>query len=104
MAIYHLCAQVISRASNRSSVAAAAYRAGEAIEDRRLEVMHDYTDKTGIAHKEILAPVGVPAWMQNRTELWNQVEAFEKRCDLISKQFISTDCPWYNEDDRCDER
>lgn len=77
MAIYHLCAQVISRASNRSSVAAAAYRAGEAIEDRRLGVMHGYTDKMGIAHKEILAP----AWMQNRAELWNQVEAFEKRCD-----------------------
>ena len=62
-------------------MAAAAYRAGEAIEDRRLEVMHDYTDKTGIAHKEILAPAGAPAWITNRAELWNQVEAFEKRCD-----------------------
>jgi len=81
VAIYHLSAQVISRASNRSSVAAAAYRAGEAIEDRRLEVMHDYTDKTGIAHKEILAPAGAPAWMKNRAELWNRVEASEKRCD-----------------------
>lgn len=81
MAIYHLSAQVISRSANRSSVAAAAYRAGEAIEDRRLDAVHDYTDKTGIAHKEILMPAGAPVWMTDRAELWNRVEEFEKRCD-----------------------
>ncbi len=32
MAIYHLSAQVIGRSSGRSSVSAAAYRAGEGVE------------------------------------------------------------------------
>jgi hypothetical protein len=81
MAIYHLSAQVIGRSSGRSATAAAAYRAAIQITDVRTGLLHDYSRKGGVAHAEIIAPAGVPAWVQDRTELWNRVEAAEKRKD-----------------------
>ncbi len=81
MAIYHLSAQVISRSTGRSSVAASAYRAGLKLVDERTGEVHDYSRKRGIEHREILAPAGAPAWATNRSALWNAVEAIEKRKD-----------------------
>ena len=46
MAIYHFSAQVISRSVGRSATAAAAYRAGEKIVDKRTGEIYDYTRKT----------------------------------------------------------
>lgn len=80
MAIYHLSAQVIGRSAGRSSVAAAAYRAGERITDERTGHVHDYTKRQDI-EREIITPEGAPAWMQERARLWNAVEAVEKRKD-----------------------
>ena len=48
MAIYHLSAKVIGRSSGRSSVAAAAYRAGERLVDERRGLVHDYSKRRGI--------------------------------------------------------
>ena len=81
MAIYHLSAKVISRADGRSAVAAAAYRAAEELHDERLGRAHDFTSKAGVIHSEILLPENVPARMADRTTLWNEVEATEKRKD-----------------------
>lgn len=81
MAIYHLSAQVISRKAGRSSTAAAAYRAGEKIEDRRTGETFDYTRKGGVYGAGILAPAGAPSWATDRAELWNQVELAEIRKD-----------------------
>lgn len=81
MAIYHLSAQVIGRASGRSATGAAAYRAGEVIVEARTGEVHDYTRKRGILHSEILAPAGAPDWVFDRAELWNRVELSEKRKD-----------------------
>lgn len=81
MAIYHFSAQVIGRSSGRSSTAAAAYRSGEKVIDERTGEIHDYTRKMGVAHTEIVVPDNAPEWAQNRSELWNQVEAIEKRKD-----------------------
>lgn len=81
MAIYHLSAQVIGRASGRSATGAAAYRAGELIVEARTGEVHDYTRKRGILHSEILAPAGAPDWVFDRGELWNRVELAEKRKD-----------------------
>ena len=81
MAIYHLSAKVIGRAAGRSSVAAAAYRSGERLRDERQDVEHDYTRKGGVVHAEIMAPANAPAWMRDRTRLWNAVEAVERRRD-----------------------
>jgi len=81
VAIYHLSAKVISRADGRSAVAAAAYRAAEELQDERLGRAHDFTNKAGVIHSEILLPEGAPARLADRATLWNEVEATEKRKD-----------------------
>lgn len=83
MAIYHLSAKVIKRSAGRSSVAAAAYRAGERLVDERTGLVHDYSRRSRRAEMEcfIEAPEGAPSWARNREELWNRVEAAERRRD-----------------------
>lgn len=81
MAIFRCQFNIVQRSSGRSVVAAAAYRAGERLLDRKAGVMHDYRHKRDVVHREILAPQGAPDWIQDREELWNQVEALEKRKD-----------------------
>jgi len=81
MAIYHFSAKVISRASGRSAVAAAAYRSASELQDDRFERGHDFTAKTGVVHSEILLPAGAPDRLRDRATLWNEVEATEKRKD-----------------------
>lgn len=81
MAIYHYDLKIIGRSQGRSAVAAAAYRAGEKIENERDGLVHDYTRKSEVAHKEILAPQESPEWVYDRKTLWNAVEKVEKRKD-----------------------
>jgi len=81
MAIYHLHAKVISRATGRSAMAAAAYRAASRLYDVRLERDHDFSNKSGVVHSEILLPDGAPDRFLDRSVLWNEVEAIEKRKD-----------------------
>jgi Ti-type conjugative transfer relaxase TraA len=81
MAIFHLSVKVISRASGRSAVAASAYRAAERLHDERLDRDHDFTNKDGVVHSEILLPKDAPPEFADREKLWNAVEAAEKRKD-----------------------
>lgn len=81
MAIFHLSVKVISRASGRSAVAAAAYRAGERLHDQRLDRDHDFRAKSGVEHSEIMLPEGAPERFSDRATLWNEVEVTEKRKD-----------------------
>lgn len=72
---------MISRSAGRSATAAAAYRAGTLIEDRRTGQVHDYDRRSGVVHAEIMAPENTPTWMTDRQALWNAVEAVERRKD-----------------------
>jgi Ti-type conjugative transfer relaxase TraA len=81
MAIYHFSAKVISRANGSSAVASAAYRAAERLHDDRLGRDHDFSNKAGVIHSEVLLPEGAPERLNDRTALWNEVEAGEKRKD-----------------------
>lgn len=90
IAIYRLSAQVISRSAGRSATAAAAYRAGVRLEDRRTGQLHDYERRSGVVHAEIMAPEQTPAWMLDRNALWNAVEIAEKRKDAQ----LSRECNW----------
>lgn len=81
MAIYHLSAKTIGRKAGRSSTAAAAYRAGCEIADERTGEVHDYSRKAGVELTEIIAPDNAPEWAHDRSQLWNKVEAIEKRKD-----------------------
>ena len=81
MAIYHCSVKVISRSSGASAVAAGAYRSGEKILDEKTGLVHDYTKKEGVDHTQIIAPDDAPEWVYDRSTLWNEVEACEKRKD-----------------------
>jgi Ti-type conjugative transfer relaxase TraA len=93
MAIYHFSAQVIGRGAGRSSVAAAAYRAGTELVDERLGRTHDFSDKPGVVHSEIMLPEDAPAAFANRATLWNAVEAGEKRADAQVAREVSLALP-----------
>lgn len=81
VAIYHASVKIISRSAGRSAVASIAYRAGECITNERDGITHDYTKRNGVEHTEILAPENAPDWVSDRAQLWNAVEAIEKRKD-----------------------
>ncbi|MDF3416653.1 MobA/MobL family protein [Sulfitobacter sp. M57] len=93
MAIYHLSAKVISRAGGRSSVAAAAYRTAGRLRDDRQGLEHDYSRKGGVVHAEIMTPENAPDWMRDRDQLWNAVEAVEKRRDAQLAREIEVALP-----------
>ncbi|MGX5713203.1 Ti-type conjugative transfer relaxase TraA [Sphingopyxis terrae subsp. ummariensis] len=81
MAIYHFSAKVISRAVGSSAVAAAAYRSADRLHDERLGRSHDFSNKAGVVHSEVLLPEGADEAWRDRERLWNDVEAAELRKD-----------------------
>ncbi len=81
MAIYHFSAKVISRGSGSSALAAAAYRSASRLYDQRLDRHHDFSNKAGVIHSEVMLADGAPDAWSDREQLWNDVEAAEKRKD-----------------------
>lgn len=76
------------KAGQRSAPAAAAYRAGAKILDEATGVTHDYSKKRGVEHSEIMAPARAGAWATDRGQLWNAVEAAERRRDAqLAREF-----------------
>lgn len=78
MAIYHCSTKTVNRSSGRSSVAAAAYRAGDEIKDQRTGLNHDFIRKEGVAYSEIISNLDIEI---KRAELWNLAEEKENRKD-----------------------
>ncbi|MEE3504653.1 Ti-type conjugative transfer relaxase TraA [Acidiphilium acidophilum] len=105
MSIFHLSMKPISRASGRSAVAAAAYRAADRLKNARDGMVHDFTRKSGVEHAEIVLPgdtLGAdgavvrgdgPDWARDRSELWNTAEAAEKRKDARVAREIEVALP-----------
>ena len=81
MAIYHFSAKVISRQTGASAVASAAYRSASELHDDRFNRNHDFSNKAGVIHSEVMLPEGAPERLNDRAALWNEVEAGEKRKD-----------------------
>ena len=81
-AIMHMSVSTISRATGRSAVAAAAYRAGTRLRDARTGIEHDYGRKRGIVETFIAAPDGC-AWITDRQALWDAAEATESRKNSV---------------------
>ena len=93
MAQYRLSVNIIGRSAGRSATGAAAYRAGAHIVDERTGLVHDYTRKRGVLHTEILTPPDAPDWMRDRAQLWNAVEAVEKRKDAQLSREVQLSLP-----------
>jgi Ti-type conjugative transfer relaxase TraA len=79
----------ISRASGRSAVASAAYRAGESMTNERDGLTHDFTRRHGVEHCEIVVAQGADAeWAKDRSALWNAAEESESRKDArVAREF-----------------
>jgi len=91
MAIYRLEAKIIGREKRgRSVVAAAAYRAGNKLFGEREGKTHDYSRRSkGVVESTILFPEGSPGWSADPGQLWNTVEAGEKRADAqLAREFV----------------
>ena len=93
MAIFHLTATVISRARGQSAVAAAAYRTGTKLRDRRYGTTHCYGGRRAVEHAEIVAPPDTPEWVHHRETLWNAVEERERRRDAQLARVIEVGLP-----------
>lgn len=88
MAIYHCSVQVIGRNAGRSSVAAAAYRAGEDLVNEYDGIEHDFTKKNWVEYTEIILPDNAPKEYADRSTLWNAVEMIEKTSDAqLAREF-----------------
>ena len=98
MAIYHFSGQVLGRTVKANpdgtrrppsnAVAAAAYRSGQRLVDRTSGQVHDYSQRRGVVHEEVMVPAGAAPWLENRELLWNTVEAMEKRRDAqLAREF-----------------
>lgn len=84
MAIFHHSTSIIKKSSGKSAISAAAYRSGGKLTDYKDGKTYDYSRKSGVDYSVILSPipaVGKNAWLKNRSDLWNLVEAGEKRVD-----------------------
>jgi len=88
MAIFHLSVKAVGRATGRSATAAAAYRFAARINDERTGVVHDYTHKAGVVHRELVLPDDAPAWARERERLWNAAEIAEtRRNSTVAREF-----------------
>ena len=88
MAIYHCSVKVIGRSAGRSSVAAAAYRAGEDLVNEYDGVEHDFTKKKWVEYTEIMLPENAPKEYGDRGTLWNAVEMEEKSTNAqLAREF-----------------
>jgi hypothetical protein len=90
--ILYLQINSISRGAGRRVVAAAAYRAGERIRDERNGLVHNFSKRTDVTHKEILLPTGIDAnqlgWATDRAQLWNAAERAEHRRNArVAREF-----------------
>src|SRR6266849_9291171 len=103
MAIYHFSVRIVSRGKGQSAVAVAARRAAERLYDRRcgLHVRPDGGNRPTFS--AIMLPADAPAWMSGREELWNAVEAAEKRLDAQLARELELALPIELEDEQAIE-
>lgn len=90
---YRLSVKLISRARGQSAVAAAAYRSGESLMDRRAGITKSFGRVERVVFAGIYLPIGAPEWMRDREQLWNAVENCEKRWDSQLAREIQLSLP-----------
>jgi ATP-dependent exoDNAse (exonuclease V) alpha subunit len=93
LAIYHFAVSVLSRARGHRAVASAAAQAATKLRDEYYGILHNHVRRQGPDFTEILAPAGSPAWVFDREQLWNRVEAAERRKDSQLARVIEISLP-----------
>jgi len=90
----HASAKTIQRSKGRSSVAAAAYRAGERLYDERTGLTHDYRYKNDVEFTRIYLPENAPDHYRDRATLWNAVEKKENRSNSCTARELEVAFPY----------
>lgn len=80
MAIYHASTTTVSRGSGHSSCAKSAYIGGDEITNEITGEVHNYENRHGVEHNEIILPSGIDKKITPQ-ELWNKAEKAEVRKD-----------------------
>ena len=95
MAIYSCSVKTMSRSSGRSATAAAAYRSGTAITDRRTGEIHDYQNKgrNGVESSGVILPKNAPSELNDRENLWNAAEDSENRKNSVVAREVMVAIP-----------
>lgn len=94
MAMFHCSVKICAkRGGGKSSVAAAAYRACESIEDDRTGITHDFTHKGGHVYGEVMLCENAPEEYQDRAVLWNEVEKIEKNSNARTAREVEVSLP-----------
>jgi len=104
VAIYHFSIRIVSRGKGQNAVAVAARRCGMRLYDRRCG-LHVRPDRgaSGPTFSAIMLPADASAWMSGREELWNAVEAVEKRRDAQLAREVELALPIELEDEQAIE-
>lgn len=92
-AIFHFACKVHGRSTGANAVRLAAYRAGERLRSDLTGRIHNYTRKTEVAFKAILAPDVSAPWVTDRGVLWNTVDSMEARKDAQLAREIEVALP-----------
>jgi ATP-dependent exoDNAse (exonuclease V) alpha subunit len=74
-------------------VAVAAAQAASRLRDDYYGVLHNHLRREAVEFTEIVAPAGSPAWVFDREQLWNRVEATELRKDSQLARAIEISLP-----------
>lgn len=89
MAIALIRYNMISRATGKNAVSAAAYRAGTKLRDLKSGKLKNYTKKEEVKYSEIDLPEGASEKYRDRETLWNSVESQSKRKDArLARELI----------------
>jgi ATP-dependent exoDNAse (exonuclease V) alpha subunit len=93
VAIYFLNIKTFGRAGGSSAVSAAAYRAGERIQDERTGKTYDHSKRQDVMHKEIVVPAKFAdddmSWAKDRSNLWNLAESAETRKNArVAREYL----------------
>jgi ATP-dependent exoDNAse (exonuclease V) alpha subunit len=93
MAFVHFDVKPVSRGRGSSAVSRAAYTAREQLHDERRHRSHDFRDRGGLEHAEIMLPTTAPGagteWAHDRSALWNRAEAAEGRKDArVAREYV----------------
>jgi hypothetical protein len=81
VAHYHFTARIVKRSEGRSATQVAAYKFGERIRCERMGLIHRYPRMDRVIWTGTHAPDDAPAWVFDRSALWNAVEHRETRVD-----------------------
>ncbi|MGX6960792.1 MAG: MobA/MobL family protein [Rickettsia endosymbiont of Pentastiridius leporinus] len=103
MATYHFHSSCIQRSKGQNAVASAAYITASKLLYRTIDkesgeaisISYDFSKKQGVVYSKIFVPEEFQdtAWLEDRQQLWNAVEAREKREDSTVARCIEFALP-----------